>query len=140
MALRGNAGFQYNAGAGTVTVPLEWPLRWTAPSTSRARFVAESMDRTHREVLVVGSGVAELTAEIRFHLDAAELQAMLDAGADGYTLTYLPDLAQPGTSYPMELLEPSGDRISLTRDDAPRRWRTEIRVRHASGGNFDGLL
>lgn len=144
MPLRGDAGFKYTPPGGSLTtVALEWPLWRKVPGRVQRRYAADSLDYTAREVLIVGSGVDEATATIRFHGDAVELLDMLMAGANGVVLSYLPSLAVPGTSFAMWLIEPGAERVELLAEEARRtrgEWQVSIRVRAASGGSFAGLF
>jgi len=145
MAQKGNAAFKYDAGAGTVTVGLDYPLINPVPAEVRTRYYAESMDGTAREVLEVGSGVHEITAEIRFQEAAPDLLLALALGASGVQLDYYPDtVGSPTTFYPCQLMEPTGDRIELPRDRdrgiSHSEFGITVRLRRLDGGNFDALL
>ena len=111
MTLRGDAGFKFTPPGGSLTThALQWPLRNPQPATVKARWSSWSLDKTEREVLTVGDGAAEIVAGIRFDSDAPGLLEMLEAGADGAELTYYPSLADTGTSYPCQLVEPAAVR------------------------------
>ena len=140
MTLRGDAGFKY--GAGPTTYAMEWPLRFLQPGETKSRYDSWSIDYEEREVLVVGSGAAEIRAVIALENTPEDLLAMLAAGADGTSLVYWPSLAG-GTSYACELVEPKGDTIALIRDrmlPMKGRYEVTIRLRRTDGGNFDALL
>lgn len=145
MAQKGNAAIKYDAGAGTVTVALDWPLLNPEPAEVRRRYYAESLDGTAREVLEIGSGVHEITAEIRFQESAPDLLTALAEGASGVQLDYYPDtVGSPSTFYPCQLMEPTGDRISLPRDQdrgvSHGEFSVAVRLRRLDGGTFDALL
>lgn len=144
MALKGNAGFKWTPPGGSLTThTLNAPLRQIRPAESKVRFDVWSLDLTSREVVTVGSGVAEITAMIRYDDDAPELLSMLSDGAEGVTLTYYPDLDVTGTNYPCQLVYPSGDEIQLAWDrhrGVRKEWEIEVRLRRVDGGTFDGLV
>lgn len=140
---RGDARFTYDPGGGTVTVDLQWPVFGIRAGSRRRRFVTDSLDLANREVLTAGTGVRELIGRIRFHDDAAELLDLLEAGADGVTLNYIPSVAA-GTSYPCTLVSPGGDALEVLRDQSD--WgdagSTEVPIvlRRNDGGNFDAMF
>lgn len=140
---KGNARLSYDPGGGTVNVDLDWPLYRITPGSARRRYVTDSVDLTTREVLVVGNGVRELYAVVRFISNPIEVLACLEAGADGRTITYDPDTTAGGATYPFLLIEPGGDALRLLRDQS--EWgavlhEVAIRVRRVDGGTFDGLF
>lgn len=143
MPLKGDAVFRYNIGAGVVTVALNWPLFRIRPGSSRYRRTRWSLSGLVSETLVVGTSTPELHGTVRFHTDGPELLAMLQAGADGYTLDYYPSLAA-GTSYPCKLLAPTGQQLELLRDASARgklgEYELELHLRRVDGGNFDALF
>lgn len=141
--LRGDAAFRYDVGAGTVTVALNWPLFRIRPGSVRWRRTTWSLSRRVAETLTIGSSTPEILATVRFHTDPLELLTMLEAGADGYTLNYLPSLAA-GTSYPFLLVEPTGEVLQLLRDQSARgklgEYELELRLRRVDGGSVAGLF
>jgi len=143
MPSKGDAAFRYNAGAGVVTVRLQWPLFRVTPANSATRFEAWSLDGSSKEVVKVGSGYPEIRGTIRFHPDGIELVDLLAAGADGHTLTYYPSLAA-GTGYPCLLVEPSGRTLEALRDSSARgrlgEHEVAVRLRRVDGGTFAGLF
>lgn len=147
MAQKGNAAFRYDPGTGQVTVDLDWPLINPEPARRRTRFASDSLDFTAREVLEVGSGIHEITAELRFQESHADLLDALEEAASGTRLDYYPDtVGAPSTFYPCQLIEPSGSAIGLIRDRLRGISHGEfalparIRLRRIDGGNFDGIL
>jgi len=139
MALRGTAEFTY--GAGPTTYAMEWPLQNPRPAISRTRYESWSLDKTEREVLVVGDGAAEIEAEIRFEDAPEDLLAMLDEAANGTEITYYQ--SSGGTAYPCQLISPTGDQIGIIRDRVlgiRGRYEVTVRLRRTDSGNFDALL
>lgn len=145
MALKGDAAFTYDRGAGTVVVLLEIPLFRVTAAETRRRFEVWSVDGTAKEVLTVGAGVPEIRGTIRLHDDAQELLDLLKAGADGYELTYYPSYnGGLGTGYPCYMVEPSGDTLSAALDSSDLgvtgRVEVSVRLRRTDGGTFDALF
>lgn len=143
MPLRGDAGFKYDRGAGVVTHALNFPLFRMEAAKRKTRFSSFSLDGSNLEVLTIGSGLPEITALVRFSDDPWGLLDLLEAGADGYTLTYYPSLAVPATNYPFLLVEPSATTIQLLRDASERgpiEHAIQLRLRRVDGGDLTGLF
>lgn len=102
--------------APTRVVMLGVPLRQTHPAFSQATYRAQSLDRTTIESLTVPSGAHELVGEIRYQQDSQGLLDMLVAGNANTTLTYYPDVRDPGQSYTCKLIEPTGEQIETAMD------------------------
>lgn len=141
MPIRGNAGWKYTPPGGSLTtVQMNAPLQDVTPSARVRAYAWDSEDFTEREVVTTGTGVREISARIPLHEDADELLEMLRHGVSGVVLSYFPDLGI-GENYPCVLTEPA-DVPTLSRDQpAPYGfWTGTVRLRHASGGDFGGIL
>lgn len=103
--LRGDAGFTFTTTGGeSRRLELASPLREIRPQFRQTRFVRDSLDLTARESVTVGDGVHEFTGRMRYEGDALALLEMLDAGADGQTLTYYKSLADTRFAYTVRLV------------------------------------
>lgn len=103
--MRGDAGFTFSTTAGEGRrLGLASPLREIKPQFRQMRFVRDSLDFTARDSVTVGSGVHEFTGRIRYEGDAMALLEMLDAGADGQTLTYFKSFSDTRFSYTVRLV------------------------------------
>ena len=89
--LIGTAQFEYDAGAGAVTVSLGTRLHNQTFREARTRYTEESDDKTIRSVITVGSAKPELIGTVRLHDDPEELRALISAGLDGFQVDYSPD-------------------------------------------------
>lgn len=142
-SLFGNAGFRY--GAGPMTHRLGAPLRELRPISVQTRFVQWSLDKRTRDVTVIGDGVDDLAAVIRYDNQPDLLRAMLKAGINGEVLNYYPDLAG-STFYPLLLIEVEGERGDevAIRPDRDRHmfgeYEAAVRLRRVDGLTVDGLL
>lgn len=144
MAIKGNEGFRYNPGTGTVTLALNFPLYWKTPGRYKWRASSWNLEGDKREVLTLAGGaVEELHGRIRFEGQVIEVLDMLEAGADGVPLDYYPDLGLGG-KYTAELVEPTAREIRMMRDQSSRgalgEYEVAIRLRRTDGGNFDNLF
>ena len=89
--LIGTAQFEYDAGAGLVTVSLGTRLHNQGFGEARTRYTEESDDKSARSVITVGAAQPELSGTIRLHDDPEELRALISAGLDGFQVDYSPD-------------------------------------------------
>ncbi len=89
--LIGTAQFEYDTGAGIVTVSLGTRLHNQTFGDVRTRYTEESDDKLARSVITVGAAQPELSGTIRLHDDPEELRALISAGLDGFKLEYSPD-------------------------------------------------
>jgi hypothetical protein len=139
----GNAGFKY--GAGPTTHQLAAPLRELRPIALQRRYRRWSLDYTAVDTVVIGAGVDDLLAVIRYDDQPAELRAMLKAGMNGTQLDYYPDLAL-ATLYPFRLVEVqggSGDEVAILPDRdrfAHGEYEATVRLRRMDGATVDSLL
>lgn len=116
------------------------------PMDRRARWDWWSADMTEREVVVVGSGVRDLVATIRYDDDPDGLKRMLRLALENdLTLTYHETAG--GTGFPVRLVAVVGgsgaDAVHIIPDRD--RWRlgeyeARVHLRRTDGGTLDGLL
>lgn len=138
------AQLTYTPPGGVLTTHLlALPLRDLRPVDARVRHEWWSGDLTTREVVVIGDGVRELVATIRFDDEPGSLKDLLRAGLeDDVTITY--EKVAGGTSFPFKLLEVVGSDGVELQPDADRwglgEWQCRIRIRRVDGGSFDSLL
>lgn len=142
-SLFGNAGFKY--GTGPTTHRLGAPLREVHPIGVQTRYSRWSLDQTTRDVTVIGAGVDDLSAVIRYENQPANLRAMLKAGMNGTLLKYYPDLGS-STFYPFTLVSVEGgsaDEVAI-KPDRDRygygEYEASVRLRRTDGSGIDGLL
>lgn len=128
------AAFRLTTPAGQIlTHVLAHPFVLDAsPGRSATRYSRDSLDRSAREVITIGSGRAEFEATHRFDRLPWDLIDILSYAADGSKLTYYPDTAGPG----WELwLIPTPELVALLQD--PDRYgfgeySVRLRFRDAS--------
>jgi hypothetical protein len=113
--LLGNQTLRCVPPAGELIYPLRVPLQQRTPAGRKRRFVRTSLDYTHRDVTVIGtgSGVPEVHAVIRYDENPELLLALLEAGADGYPVYWHNGIRE----IPCMQLEPSGDLLQLMREE-----------------------
>jgi hypothetical protein len=85
---------------------LQAPLRELIPAQNMVTYIADSLDRTVREVQHIGGGAAELGATVRYDMGGQSLIDMIVAGSKGKTLTWYPNTQDPDTSYDVKLIAP----------------------------------
>lgn len=160
--LLGNAGFIWQDTTGERTFNLRAPLRATRTAVRQVRFVRESVDLATRNVTVVGSGVHEIVADIRYE-DAVGLgntthilSHFLLFGIRGGLVQYFPDLATTSEFFDCLLIEPGGggaggtagvaaseQTVAVTSMDADRGFpgfedlSVQIRLRKTDGSAFE---
>ena len=141
---KGTAHFKYVVGGSTSTVKLVVPLKHVRPGHRVARFVRDSLDFSTREVFTVSdgtsTGVAEITADIRFANDRQEILDMLKQGSFGTTLIYYSSSGATGIN--TYLIEPQQPEVSIDPVMARvERGSVSIRLRAStSGGSFSAIL
>lgn len=126
-----------------LTIPI-WRLR---PARRKRRFSARSVTRDNDFVWSLGSGVHELTAEVRFDEDPADLLDLLEAGADGRKITLDSDLSDTSTNtnFPSRVINienkarirPEEDRVA---HQGTGNYRVELTLRHDSTGTYQGIF
>lgn len=126
----------------TYTYPLRLPLQQIEPGYRQRRYVVESLDYTTRNVITVGSGIAEFHGVIAYDEHPNTLLKVLTLGANGVQVTYY-DSRKSLTHYCM-LIEPAGDLIALLREtrSAPQfiEYTIPIRLRKNEAGSFDASI
>ena len=135
-------GWSSTADAVTDRVhALAVPLRDLEPEYSRPTYRAESLDRTVIESLVVGSGAHEMTGSLRYDDDPQGVVDILKAGAAGVTLTYYPDVRDPGVVHACKLIAPVGAQARAALEQARSGFgnvAVPIRLRRTDQKPFSG--
>lgn len=98
---------------GPRVYPLRVPLQSRTPGHRQRRIVRESLDYSVRAVTVIGQGVHEISARIRYDENPELLVAMLVAGANGSVLYWFDGIRE----IPCSLIEPNGDLLRLLVED-----------------------
>ena len=95
MAVKGDAALIYThpVTGQQVVHRLGAPLSTFRPRIVQRRYVRHSLDRTVRDVVTIGPPVYELVARIRFDALPNDLLELLNHGANGVPVTYLPSLS-----------------------------------------------
>lgn len=109
MSYFGRAALTWSATSESVSQRvhlLNTPLRELRPGANQLTFAADSLDRTLRETFVVGAGVQELTAQVRYDGSQQSLLDLIKAGARQATITYYPNLTDADTKYTLYLISP----------------------------------
>ena len=118
-----------------VTFKLAQKLQFADSTAAKARFAADSIDRSNREIITVGASVEEHTIIIRYDDEPQGLKEMLEAGADGTQLDYYPSLGG-GTNFSFIVITGS-DQITITPDPDRHRshgeWMATARIRMVGG-------
>lgn len=141
MPLKGDAAIRYDAGAGDVTLPLDWPLFRVAPSRFTPSRRKWGLTGRKSESVVFGTGLREVKGKVRFAADPEAVLDMLEAGGNSVELRYLPSLAA-GTEIPCLLVEPVGQRAELAIELQRLgygEYAIDIRLRRVDGGDWSGL-
>lgn len=116
----GQAGIGWSSTGDTMTERmhvLAVPLRLVRPAHSQAVYRAQSLDRSTIEVNTIGSGVHEFIGQARYDHDPQSLLDLVKAGQQNLTLTYYPDLRDPGVTYACKLVSPlDADQLSIALD------------------------
>jgi hypothetical protein len=120
-----------------VEFKLAVPLRFERVADVKWRRVVDSIDRTNREILTIGSKVEEVDCVIRYDDDPGGLRDMLEAGADGTNnLSYLPSKSAGGTAIVLQVLIGT-DRVTIEPDPdtyvSHGHWTARFRARVVSG-------
>lgn len=140
--LKGDAGFKYDPGTGTVTLALQYPLWRAGPGRFKWRRKRWSADGTVAETLVIGSGLNEIRARLRFANNPTAILDFLESAADGVALQYFPSLAVSGTFIPCVLVEPDGNRhdLEIELDRLGNgEYAIDVRLRRTDGGDWSAL-
>lgn len=149
--LYGSAELEYTPAEGydPVVHPLAVPLMinpaWGFQATRRRRrWETWSADQTVREVFVLGSGVSEIGALIRFEDEPEDLIELLRAGLDdGVTLTYRP-YGPYGAEYDCLLVSVADGDVITLQPDRERfslgEYEVAIVLRRVDGGTFEAIL
>ena len=120
-------------GTGTERVfLLAVPLRDLRPGFSQSAYFAQSLDRTATASVTVGSGAHELVGMVRYADDPQALLDLVQAGATQTTLTYIPNLADPGQSYTVKLVSPvdvTSVQVDLDRQRGVQFGEAEMELR-----------
>ena len=147
--LKGAARFRWTPPGGSevthlLAAPLS-PVREIRPARWRSRYDWWAEDGVHREVVVVGEGVEEVTATIRMDDEPEELLDMLQAALeDDLTLTY--QLSAGGAEFPVrvvEVLDSQGGDVGLVGDRGRYgggEWEVRVRIRRTDGGSLAGMF
>lgn len=85
---------------------MQVPMRSIRPGFSQPTFVEHSLDRTAIDTITVGSGAHELEGAVRYADDPQSLMDLVVAGAQGTTVTYIPNLKDPDVNYACKLVAP----------------------------------
>ena len=110
---------------------LPWQQR--KPGHFKRRYISESEDGSVRSVLTVGSGLKEVTLSVNDETQGDTLDAMIEAGIDGLTIT-LRDLST-GQEWPAELVG-VGSRITVENERAGTFTVRDLTFRRVDGGVF----
>lgn len=140
MAIIGDAEIRIG-GASHV---LGAPIRFEEYERKKRRYLHHPLDQSVSiDRVIIGTGVTEVVASIRFDTDPGSLVDRLSESADGgLPLVYLPSAADPGTSYTFAVVG-VGDDIELARDrqfpdDYFHMW--EVTVRLTTTDDLSALL
>lgn len=140
--VRGNAAMLWTDSDDTTTervLLLREPLRELRPAHNQTAFVAESLDKTVRQVFTIGEGVDELVGRIRYQDDPQGVLDLLKAGTKKRTITYVPDLADADRRYACLLISPSSPTspgMDADRGTAFGELEVEIRLRKTDNTPF----
>ena len=145
MAKKGRAAITWSSTGDTATQRvhnLELPLTPVTLGLSLASFTRENLDRSKVEYFSIGSGAStagavELAGTVRMDKDPHSLIDLLRAGSQGKTLTYYPDLADPDTNLPVQLLGPLGDAGVALDPDRVDEYTVDLRFRSTAGAFFN---
>lgn len=85
---------------------LREPLRELRYGHTQSVYPADSLDFTQRQVYTIGVGTYELTGRVRFADNGQTLVDLIKAGSKKTTLTYTPNLSDPGVNYACYLIKP----------------------------------
>jgi hypothetical protein len=108
------------------------------PTDQRTRHVADSLDLSVRNVVLFGTSAANvITADVRLHDNPQELVDLIAAGKDGTTLTYYPNLEEPGESYDVYLTAGS---VSPDPDTAGWGWYMATMTLRAQSGTLERIM
>lgn len=122
---------------------LSVPLRQLVPAYSQTSYWAQSLDRTATQVYSVGTGAHELVGYARYDQSRQSLLDLVRAGALNTTLTYYPNLNDPGVAYAVKLISPVAlDQLALQLDQqrgALGDVQIELRFRQTNQAAFAPL-
>ncbi len=94
---------------------LREPVRELRLGHAQSVYRAESLDRRTVTTFTVGEGVDELVCRVRWMDDPQGMLDLVKAGTKGRTITYIPDLGNPGGSFALTLIAPISP-VTLTLD------------------------
>lgn len=137
---KGNAAFTWTDSADPMTDRtyfLNRPLDRVQYAIRRTNYPADSLDLSQRQVFSIGSGVYEITAQIRYDDDPTDLVDLIRYGQTGGTITYWPDLNNDAESYGCYLISPlDASPLGLERDYPAVGSMVSVVLRQTSGGRF----
>lgn len=139
---KGNAAITWSSTGDTNTERvhlLDVPLRELKAAHTLTEFSRESLDKSTIETFTVGSGAYELVGSVRFDHDPSSLIDLVVAGSQGRTLTYWPDLTDPGVSYGCLLVSPRSPFDLGLDSQRPGDHAIELRLRRTNETAFHPL-
>lgn len=140
MTIKGDAAIKYNAGAGDVTVALNFPLFRATPAVWKRRWQTENLSGTAVETITVGTKLYELVGTLRFVNNPTATMTWLEWAMDGGVWRYVPSLASPGNEIgSLRLIEPAGEFADLGLEEeriSLGEYSVPIRARRTDGGAF----
>lgn len=116
---------------------LNRPLDRVQYAVRQTTYTQDSLDLTARQTYMIGAGVYEIVAQIRYDDDPANLIDLIRFGQQGGLITYWPDLDNDLESYVCYLIEPlNAAPLELESSYPAVGSLVTIRLRQGTGARF----
>jgi hypothetical protein len=138
--LKGDWAIIWSDDDGDHMLGLRAPPAAPKPAANIVAYTRDSLDRSQREVLTIGSGVHEVIFDITLQDASQTLLDMLLAGVRGKTLTLTSDVDDPDRGWDCDLIEPTAGQLALMMDgdSGEYEWhQATVRLRRTNGKPFN---